>query len=71
MAIGKDAVAAVGAGPLPVVNSRSAKNCGDPRYLLRKGITLTFIGFALTIGLSFIGFSDGGLGILAHGCSAA
>ncbi len=48
-------------GPVPVVASRrSQRDCGDPRYLLRKGITLTFIGFALTIGLSFIGFSDGG-----------
>ncbi len=35
--------------------------CSDPRYLLRKGITLTFIGLALTIGLSFIGM-DGDSG---------
>lgn len=27
---------------------------------LRKGITLTFIGFAITLGLSFIGFHDDG-----------
>ncbi len=32
----------------------------DPRVLLRKGIRLTFIGLALSIGLSFIGFSDDG-----------
>jgi hypothetical protein len=30
------------------------------RIALRKGIRLTFIGLALTIGLSFIGYSDGG-----------
>ncbi len=30
------------------------------RRQLRKGITLTFVGLALFIGLSFIGFGDGG-----------
>jgi hypothetical protein len=30
------------------------------RIALRKGIRLTFIGLALTVGLSFIGYSDGG-----------
>jgi len=39
----------------------SNPNCSDPRTLLRKGITLTFIGLALTIGLSFIGL-DGDSG---------
>ena len=29
---------------------------------LRKGITVTMIGFALTLGLSFIGFDDGSAG---------
>ena len=33
---------------------------GSPDRMLRKGIVLAFIGLALTIGLSFIGYHDGG-----------
>ena len=36
------------------------------RIILRKGIRLTFIGLALTIGLSFIGYSDGTFGPTWH-----
>ncbi len=49
------------------------KSCDDDdfslaaqRIVLRRGIRLTFIGFALTIGLSFIGYSDGPLGPMWH-----
>jgi len=35
-----------------------ALDAGYAQRMLRKGITLTFIGFALTLGLSFIGFHD-------------
>jgi hypothetical protein len=46
----------------------SKKSCDDDdfslaaqRIVLRRGIRLTFIGLALTIGLSFIGYADGPL----------
>jgi hypothetical protein len=37
-----------------------ALDSGCGQRMLRKGITLTFIGFAITLGLSFIGFHDDG-----------
>lgn len=37
----------------------TASSNGDPSVLLRKGVTLAFIGIALTIGLSFVGYHDG------------
>jgi len=36
------------------------------RIVLRRGIRLTFVGLALTIGLSFFGYSDGPLGPSWH-----
>jgi hypothetical protein len=56
--------------PGPAANKKS---CDDDdfslaaqRIVLRRGIRLTFIGLALTIGLSFIGYADGPLGPAWH-----
>jgi hypothetical protein len=51
--------------PPPPPSPSNSDSCSDPYTLetaqrqLRKGITLAFIGMALTIGLSFIGLGDG------------
>jgi hypothetical protein len=49
------------------------KSCDDDdfslaaqRIVLRRGIRLTFIGLALTIGMSFTGYSDGPMGPMWH-----
>lgn len=42
--------------PGPQAYGSSAASPDNVQTMLRKGITLTFIGFALTIGLSFIGY---------------
>lgn len=42
------------------------ESCSDPPRMLRKGITLTFIGLALLTGLSFIGLHDTGNGYVFH-----
>jgi len=49
---------------MPAAPSAEASSYGAPGYAsdaeatLRKGITLSFIGFAITLGLSFIGYHD-------------
>jgi hypothetical protein len=58
--------------PPPQATVRSGKSCepdfsaAGQRIVLQKGIRLTFIGLALTIGLSFIGYSDGPIGPMWH-----
>ncbi len=59
----KAARAATPAGPLAQPEDET---CADPRRMLRKGITLTFIGLALLTGLSFIGMHDNGTGYTFH-----
>jgi hypothetical protein len=46
------------AAPMPPRAARSAAPLSDddPQRTLRKGVVLAFVGLALTIGLSFIGF---------------
>lgn len=50
------------ATPQPVrpIAPDAALSADSAHVTLRKGITLTFIGFAITLGLSFIGFHDDG-----------
>jgi hypothetical protein len=49
--------------PPPAAAPQYDPSCDDdPRRILRKGITLTFIGFAILMGLSFIGIHDDGMG---------
>ena len=49
-------------GPPP----QNEEELSDPRCLLRKGITVAMIGFALLIGLGFIGLHDTGVGYVIH-----
>jgi hypothetical protein len=42
--------------PPPMPRRHSCGDHDDPQRTLRKGVVLAFIGLALTIGLSFIGF---------------
>ncbi|MBD5654957.1 MAG: hypothetical protein IAI50_07215 [Candidatus Eremiobacteraeota bacterium] len=42
----------------PTSAAADQETADSAQCTLRKGITLSFIGFALTLGLSFIGFSD-------------
>ncbi|MDQ2859104.1 MAG: DUF6249 domain-containing protein [Candidatus Eremiobacteraeota bacterium] len=55
------------ATPGAVHNSMPIADSSEAAHVtLRKGITLTFIGFAITLGLSFIGFHDGESGMSWH-----
>lgn len=46
------------APPRPSVTAEDKLAGETAQHTLRKGITLTFIGFAITLGLSFIGYDD-------------
>jgi len=56
------AAQSAGHNPMPVADLSTEA----AHVTLRKGITLTFIGFAITLGLSFIGFRDGANGMTWH-----
>jgi hypothetical protein len=56
--------------PGPATNKKSCDeddfSLAAQRIVLRRGIRLSFIGLALTIGMSFTGYSDGPMGPMWH-----
>jgi hypothetical protein len=68
----RNAASAAPAGVPPVMTPAQRNACDadvsleGARIALRKGIRLSFIGLAITIGLSFIGYSDSPIGPMWH-----